>query len=92
MSFSADGVSGAIAGASLVELSQAAAPGFYGAWLTDVQNAGIFMSVFGTSATPDVNVLPTSYSTDPGRTTSNFLLPRKVIKQPGVRIIRKRSA
>jgi hypothetical protein len=92
ISFAADGVSGAIAGGSLVELSQADAPGLYGANLTVLQNAGVFMSVFGTSGTADVNVLPTSYSTDPGRITSNFLLPRKVIKQPGRRIIRRRSA
>lgn len=92
MFFAADGVSGAIAGGSLVEVSQADAPGLYGAFLTDVQNVGVFMSVFGTSASANVNVLPTSYATDPGRSSSIFKLPLRAIRQPGVKVIRKRSA
>jgi hypothetical protein len=74
----AEGVVAAVTNAP-VEISAANAPGLYGILLSVAENAGIFMSVFGTSETTDVNVLPISYATDPGRFSASYQLPQFVL-------------
>lgn len=92
MEFAAEGVNGAINAAALVELSAANAPGLYGATLLGAtQNTAQFMSVFGFSSDPNENVLPINYATDPGRSIAINKLPLKVIRQEGVRLIRRKG-
>jgi phage gp37-like protein len=48
------------------EIDATNAPGVYSLVLTDVEMNGVFLSVFGTSSTGSVKIMPTSFATDAG--------------------------